>query len=376
MTSRSLRILATVVLALAALHGEANACTAVDVIAADGTVVAGRTMEWAFDMQWKVVSIPRGTAIVLDAPPALKLPATTVRTRHAMVGVAPGIIPGMVLLEGQNSAGMGFSANFLPGFTRYQEVTPKDTGYVSILNFTNWALGMHGTVAELRAALPGVKVWTDPSLPTGPAPPTLHFVFVDRGGAGLVVEYVDGELKIHENAVHVLTNAPPYDWHLANLRNYLNLTPVGVESLRIGSADVTSIGQGGGTLGLPGDSTPPARFVRAAFLRQHVTRPADAEQAIQAAGHVLNTVDLPRGIAQSRQGDQLVSDYTQWVAIKDLTHNRMRIADYDHRLTFVTLDLDALFALDAPTSVPVAGLPYPKAADAVRSLGRSNPEVP
>jgi penicillin V acylase-like amidase (Ntn superfamily) len=105
MTSRSLRILATVLLAGAALHGEANACTAVDVVAADGTVVAGRTMEWAFDMQWKVVSIPRGTAIVLDAPPALKLPATTVRTRHAMVGVAPGIIPGMVLLEGQNSAG-------------------------------------------------------------------------------------------------------------------------------------------------------------------------------------------------------------------------------------------------------------------------------
>ena len=369
MTSRALRFLLPLLLAAASLHGEAHACTAVDLVAADGTVVAGRTMEWAFEMQWKLVTIPRGTAIVLDAPPALKLPATNVRTRHAMVGVAPGIIPGAVLLEGQNSAGLGFSANFLPGFTRYQKVTPEDGSHVSIVNFTSWALGMHATVAELRAALPTIKVWTDPSLPTGPSPPDLHFVFVDRSGAGLVVEYVDGELQMHENAAHVLTNAPPYGWHLVNLRNYLDLSTVGVESIRIGSVDVTELGQGGGTLGIPGDSTPPARFVLSAILRHHMTRPVNAEQAIQAVGHVLNTVDLPAGIAQSRQGGKLISDYTQWVAIKDLTHNRMRIADYDHRLTFVTLDLDALFALDAPTSVPVSGLPYARAGEAVRSLG-------
>jgi choloylglycine hydrolase len=373
MTPRALRIglsvLAAAVLAAIAQPGNVHACTAIDLVAADGTVIAGRTMEWAFEMQWKLVSLPRGTAIVLDAPPALKLPATTVRTRYAMVGVAPGTLPGAVLLEGQNSAGLGFSGNFLPGFTRYQTVTPKDTSYVSILNFTNWALGSHATVAELRAALPGIKVWTDPSLPTGPTPPTLHFVFVDRSGAGLVVEYVDGELRMYENAAHTLTNAPPYDWHLANLRNYLNLSTVGVESIRVGSVDITTLGQGGGTLGLPGDGTPPARFVRAAFLRQNTTSPANAEQAIQAVGHVLNTVDLPLGIAQSKQGGQLVSDYTQWVVIKDLTHNRLRIADYDHRLTFVTVDLDALFALDAPASVPLSGLPYPKPGDAVRSLG-------
>lgn len=371
MTSRTSRLalaaLASIV--FAAPTGRAHACTAVDLVAGDGTVIAGRTMEWAFDMQWKLVSIPKGTPIVLDAPPSLKLPARTVPTRHAMVGVAAGIMPGTVLLDGQNSAGLGFSANFLPGFTRYQAVTPKDANFVSILNFSLWALGSHATVAELRAALPGIKVWTDPSLPTGPTPPTIHFVFVDRSGAGLVVEYVEGELRMHENAAHVLTNAPPYTWHLTNLRNYLDLTTLAVESIQVGSVNVTALGQGGGTIGIPGDATPPSRFVRAAFLRHHMPRPATGEQAIQAVGHVLNTVDLPLGIAQSKQDGKLVTDYTQWVAIKDLTHNRLRIADYDHRLTFVTIDLDALFALDAPSSVPLAGLPYPKPGDVVRSLG-------
>ena len=368
MIARAWKPIAAVVLAAAALHGTAQACTAVDMVATDGTVIAGRTMEWAFDMQWRVVSIPKGTPMVLEAPPALKLPARTVQTRYAMVGFAPGTLPGNVLLEGQNSAGLGFSANFLPGFTRYQTVTSKDASYVSILGFPGWVLGNHATVAEVRAALPRIKVWTDPSLPTGPTPPTVHLVFVDRSGAGLVVEYVDGELRMYDNAAHVLTNAPTYDWHLTHLRNYLNLSTVGVASVPVGSVNVTEIGQGGGTLGIPGDSTPPARFVRAAFLRNHVTPPATGEQAIQAVGHVLNTVDLPVGIAQTRQGAQVVSDFTQWVAIKDLTHNRMRIADYDHRLTFVTLDLDALFALDRPSAIAVADLPYPKATDVVRSL--------
>ena len=93
-----------------------NACTAVNVVAKDGSVVAGRTMEWAFDMQWQVLSLPAGTQYQMTAPAGLKLAALPMKTKYAVVGVGPGIIPGNVLLEGQNSAGMGFSGNFLPGF--------------------------------------------------------------------------------------------------------------------------------------------------------------------------------------------------------------------------------------------------------------------
>ena len=352
---------------LATLHAPL-ACTAVDIVAADRSVIAGRTMEWAFDMQWTLISQPKGTPIALTAPPGVKLPAKTVATKYSAVGISANIIPGGALLEGQNSAGLGMSGNFLPGFTQYQAVTARDTNYVSILAFGSWALGNLASVAEVRAALPTIKVWSDPSLPSGPTPPTLHFVFTDRSGAGVVVEYVNGELRMYDNAAHVLTNAPTYDWHLLNLRNYLNLSTVGLASLEIGTANVTALGQGGGVTGIPGDFTPPARFVRAAFMRHNLPQPANASEAIQAIGHVLNTVDIPLGIAQSRDGAQLVSDYTQWVAIKDLSNNRLMIADYNHRLTYVTLDLNVIFAKDKPTSVKVGDLPYPKAIDATKSL--------
>jgi penicillin V acylase-like amidase (Ntn superfamily) len=356
-----------VVAALATINA-GYACTAVDIVAADKSVIAGRTMEWAFDMKWALVSQPKGTELELTAPSDLGLPAVKVATKYAVVGVSPGVIPGGALLEGQNSEGLGMSGNFLPGFTEYQAVTKDDKSYVSVLDFGSWALGNHASVAELRAALPGIKVWWNKSLPSGPTPPLLHFVFVDRSGDGMIVEYVDGALQVSDNKANVLTNAPTYDWHLLNLRNYLNLSSMGVSSREVSDVNVTALGQGGGTTGLPGDFTPPARFVRAAFMRHWITQPKDADEAIQAMDHILNTVDIPIGIAQTKENGEVVSDYTQFVAIKDLTRNRLLITDYAHRTTFLSMDLDAIFAQAKPSSVPISDLPYPTGFDGTSAL--------
>lgn len=353
---------------VAATFNAAMACTAVDIVAADNAVVAGRTMEWAFDMQWTLISLPKGTSLEMTATPALNLPTVTVTSKYAVVGIKPAIIPGNTLLEGQNSAGLGMSGNFLPGFTEYQTVTPQDKSYVSILGFGEWALGQFATVAEVRQALPTIKVWADGTLKSGPTPPTVHFVFTDRSGAGIVVEFVNGQQRIYDNVAHTLTNAPTYDWHTTNIRNYINLSTLAAGSLRVGETDVTALGQGGGLVGIPGDYTPPSRFVRAAFLRHYSTQPKTADEAVQLVGHILNTVDIPLGIAQSKAGNELVSDYTQWVAIKDLTGNRLLISDYNHRTSYLTLDLNQIFAQDKPTSIAVSALPYPKAVDGTKAL--------
>jgi choloylglycine hydrolase len=124
--------------------------------------------------------------------------------------------------------------------------------------------------------------------------------------------------------------------------------------------NVTAIGQGGGLIGLPGDYTPPSRFVRAAFLRHGMTGAQTGDEAVEDVAHVLNTVDIPIGVAQSKdETGALISDYTQWVSIKDLTHNRLTIADYTHRLHYLTIDLDPIFAETKPASRLVGDLPYP-----------------
>lgn len=355
-----LRAIATAISILATVNA-GLACTAVDIRAKDNSVIAGRTMEWAFDMKWTLVSQPAGTELTLSAPKASGLPDRKITTKYAVVGISAGIIPGGAILDGQNSQGLSMSANFLPGFTQYQSVTAGDKEYQSILTLGGWSLGNFSNVGELRQALKTMKVWADSSLPTGPTPADLHMVFIDRSGAGIIVEYVGGEVRIHDNVAHVLTNAPTYDWQVTNVRNYLNLSTVGISERQIGSANVTEIGQGGGLLGMPGDYTPPSRFVRAAFLRHAVPEPGTAAEAAQAVGHILNNVDIPVGVAQSRTPDgKLISDYTQWVVLKDLTNNRLMITDYAHRTSYLTIDLNPIFHEGKPAARLVGELPYPQ----------------
>ena len=64
-----------------------------------------------------------------------------------------------------------------------------------------------------------------------------------------------------------------------------------------------------------------------------------------------------------------MSDYTQWVAVKDLTNNELMIADYNNRMNYLTIDLNAVFADGKPMAKLVNELPYPKAvagSDALR----------
>ena len=346
---------------LATFSVSSIACTAINITAKDGTVIAGRTMEWAFEMDWTLFSMPRGTEIDLDAPKSMKLPATKMTSKYAFVAVAPGVLQGPpAFLEGQNSAGLGLSGNFLPGFTEYQTVTPQDTKYISILNFGRLILGMYGNVKELRAELPKYKVWFDPTEVKGlPTPPWLHLVLTDKTGDSIVVEFVKGQMRIHDNVANVLTNAPTYDWHISNVRNYLSLSNYAKASVTLNNQNVTEIGQGGGMMGLPGDYTPPSRFVRAAYLRHFSTQPQASNDGIQLMTHLLNTVDIPVGVAASKGDNQIVSDYTQWVNIKDLSNNRMLIADYSHRTNYLQIDLNQVFKEGKPKTWKISNLPYP-----------------
>jgi choloylglycine hydrolase len=345
---------------LVAFAPHAIACTAVNVSAKDGAVIAGRTMEWAYDMQWTLKSVPVGTAVPLTAPANLKMVGAEPKSKYAFIAVMPAILKGAdAFLEGQNSAGLGMSGNFLPGFTEYQTVTSGDKNYVSVLNLGKFVLGMFDNVKDLRAELPKYKVWFDPSEVSGlPTPPWLHFVFTDRTGDSIIVEFVKGQMVISDNVAQVLTNAPTYDWHVLNLRNYISLAKDGKASVPYRGGDVTALGQGGGLLGLPADYQPSSRFVRAAYLRHLATTPANANEASQLAVHVLNNVDIPVGVVSSTEGGKTTSDYTQWVMIKDLTNNRVMIANAKNRANYITLDLKQIFSAKESFSKLIDALPY------------------
>ena len=137
-----------------------------------------------------------------------------------------------------------------------------------------------------------------------------------------MVEPVDGTLKVHDAPLGVMANAPTYDWHMTNLANYINLSPKDVEQEKLGSTTLSAFGSGSGMLGLPGDFTPPSRFVRAAMFSQAATTNETAEDAVLAAFHILNQFDIPKGSVISAAVGEPTPEITEWTSVADLKYLR------------------------------------------------------
>ena len=101
-----------------------------------------------------------------------------------------------------------------------------------------------------------------PDLP----PPQLHWMIADSERC-ITLEIMRDGMHIYDNAVGVLTNNPPFDFHAQNLSSYINLTSDAPINRFGDDALISRYSHGMGAIGLPGDASSASRFVRAAFVR-------------------------------------------------------------------------------------------------------------
>ena len=97
-------------------------------------------------------------------------------------------------------------------------------------------------------------------------PAALHWMIADRKRS-IVVESTKEGLQVYENPVGVLTNNPPFPFHLKNLHQYLNLTAEEPENRFSEELQLQPFSRGMGAIGLPGDWSAVSRFIRSAFVR-------------------------------------------------------------------------------------------------------------
>jgi choloylglycine hydrolase len=147
----------------------------------------------------------------------------------------------------------------------------------------------------------------------------VHWRITEPNGRQVVLEITNGIPHFYENEVGVLTNSPGFQWQMTNLNNYVNLHPGGAGPTKFGPISLRSFGSGSGFLGLPGDFTPPSRFIRAAFLKTYSLEQDNGQKTVNQAFHILNNFDVPLGI-QFAVGDapNNMPSATQWTIATDL----------------------------------------------------------
>lgn len=331
---------------------DSYACGDILIKATDGTLLNVRSMEFGVPMNTMIEVHARGDHFQSMAPNQAKGVSWT--SKYGFVGLS--VFGSKLEADGLNEKGLSVGALWLPT-TVYQDVPEGQTGQGLILNDLGfWILGNFSTVDEVKAALPSVYIWAEVVKEMGIIPP-VHFTIHDAEGKSLVLEFRNGQQKIYDNPVGVLTNYPTFPWQVDNLRNYIKLSPENAPSLKYGDATLSFYGQGTGLLGIPGDFMPSSRFVRLAYFKNFVVPAKDAKELLNVGEHLFNSVDIGLGLIRDENN---MMDYTQFVVFKDLTNKKFYYRSYGN-MTLRVVDLKALnfaegtkyksIAVEAPATI-------------------------
>jgi choloylglycine hydrolase len=332
----------------------AQACTGIRLTAEDGTVVYARTLEFNIDLDSNVIIVPRGYArsgTTPDGENGLKW-----SSRYASIGANGVGLP--FLFDGLNEKGLAAGTFYFPdtaGYMRYKVADASRT--IAPWEVGSWILENFATVEEVKQNIGNIVVASVVFKQWGIVPPA-HYVVHDASGKSIVIEYVEGKLHVYDNVIGVMTNSPAFDWHMSNLRNYLNFSLINAPPVEVGGVKLTGFGQGTGMLRMPGDFTPPSRFVRAVAYSTGVLPSKTGEEAVLQAFHILNNFDIPKGSSREepRTADgNIMADYIIWTSASDLKARRFYFRTYENS-QIRSVDLMKM-PLDAKTitSIPMKG---------------------
>ncbi len=297
---------------------EAGACTGISLVAKDGSRVMARTVEWAESpMQCGYVVAPRGHAHQSLTPTGEN--GLRYKALYGYVGIYTEYAP--FIVEGVNEAGLSAGLFFFPQYGRYMQYNPEhNERTLCDMQFVSWVLSRFSTIEQLKQAMEEIDLV---SLDTRIG--AVHWRIAESDGKMVVLEFVDGVPHFYDNPLGVITNSPGFEWQMMNLNNYVNLHPGAASVQEIADGvELRAFGGGSGMLGLPGDFTPPSRFVRAAFFQTTAPVQATGFDSAMMAFHILNNFDVPVGIQnQKEKVPEGLPSATQFTAAVDLGAMRL-----------------------------------------------------
>lgn len=269
-------------------------CTSLTLQTKNGQHLFARTMDFTLDFNQEVIIVPRSYRWN-------NITGEIIETKQAVIGMGINYQERVILADGVNEAGMTCATLYFPGFATYNESIDDNKTNLAPFDFVAWSLTQFNSIKELRKSVDSIS-FLDVPLPILGLTPPLHWIIADKWGECIVLEPTTEGLKVYDNPLGVMTNSPEFNWHLQNLRQYIGLRSQPYKSTQWGDLSLSAFGQGSGSIGLPGDFTPPSRFVRAAYGKQNIQDIDNEEEGVSAIFHILSNCELPKGGVITEEG--------------------------------------------------------------------------
>lgn len=280
-------------------------CTAITLQSQQGETFFGRNMDFSYEIEPHLYIVPKN----YEWNNVLNM--RTVHDSYSFIGIGQELNGILGFFDGVNEMGFAAAALYFAGYAKYD--TQQGDGFaeqIASFDFLHYVLGSCASVKDLKVLLKNLSM-TGLEDPVTQTVAPLHWIAVDRSGECAVIEMTEKGKEIFENPIGVLSNSPDFQWHMTNLRNYMDAAPRQTDEVYWGNVRLTPFGQAGGTRPLPGGYTSPERFVRTAYLKSYIPMPKNRREAIASCFHIMESVTVPKGAVITNRNSY---DYTKYTA--------------------------------------------------------------
>ncbi len=245
----------------------------------------GRNLDFEFSYNETVTITPRNYPLSFRQLPGID-------NHYAFIGMATVDSGYPLYYDATNEKGLSMAGLYFPGNAVYLPIK-EGMQNIAPFEFIPWVLCQCETAAQARALLSCMNLADIPYSEAYPQSP-LHWIIADKETA-IVVEPRENGLEIFDDPVGVLTNNPPFSYHIQNLSNYLNLTCDEPTNRFAPNCKIEAYSRGMGAIGLPGDLSSSSRFIRAAFTKLNSFCDHSELASVGQFFHILGTVSQTLG---------------------------------------------------------------------------------
>ena len=208
-----------------------------------------------------------------------------------------------------NEDGLGIAGLNFPHYAKFSD-GPID-GKINLASYEImlWVTQNFTKVSEVKEALKNVNLVNE-AINSSFAVAPLHWIISDNKEAIIVEMSKQYGFKVFEDKLGVLTNSPDFNWQVTNLGNYTGLNPHDATNENWNGEDVAPWGVGTGSVGLPGDSIPADRFVKAAYLNANYPVAKGEKANVAKFFNILKSVAMIKGSVVNTHNSDEYTVYT------------------------------------------------------------------
>ena len=270
-----------------------------------GDTYFGRNLDLEYHFGERVVVTPRNYCFRFRKNEAVY------KEHLAIIGMATVVDDYPLYAEAANEKGVYVAGLYFPGNAWYTDEIKPDRDNITPFELIPWLLSYSSSLQDVRELLSRINLINVPFSDKMPLA-GLHWHIADKESS-IVLESTKDGLKVYDDPAGVLTNNPPFDFHMQNLRQYMNLSPKQPEDTFSGGLGLKPFGVGMGAIGIPGDNSPASRFIKAAFNRNNAVCDDGEDACVAEFFHILDSVVSVKGTVITAEGKYDITTYSSCI---------------------------------------------------------------